>query len=64
MNYFKIKVGNPDAIKRAKLIIFFGFSNNGTIYKTMSFDEKDALFSYLEKCGCEPEYVSRVYFKE
>lgn len=61
MTYFKIKVGNPDGLKKAKKIIFVGFGKDGSsVYRTISFDGRDEVFAYLKESGCNPESVSKL----
>lgn len=65
ITYFKIKVGNPDMLKRVKKLSFVSFNEqDGTgVYRTMSIDTKEEMSDYLTEIGCEPISVSRLSLK-
>lgn len=61
INYFKIKVDNVDSLKKAKKLVFVAFAGNeGSIYKSMSFDDADVVEKYLAGLGCNPIVVKKM----
>jgi len=60
VNYFRIKVGKPLEMKKAKKLIYMSSANGISIYKTIMFDDKEDVFDYLKDLGCQPEKVSKL----
>ena len=61
-SYFKIKVDNPDLLRRAKKIAFKGFgkADGSGLYRTMSIHTKDDMQKYLSDLGMKVLSLSKM----
>ena len=59
--YFRIKVSKPFEMKRARKLIFVSSHTKGcSVYRTIAFEEKEEVQTYLTTLGLEPETVSKL----
>lgn len=61
-SYFKIKVDNPDLLKRAKKLAFKGFgkADGSGLYRSMSIHTKDEMQKYLNDLGMKVLSLSKM----
>jgi len=61
-SYFKIRVDNPDFLRRAKKLAFKGFgrADGSGLYRTMSIHTKEDMQRYLESLGMKVLSLSKM----